>query len=45
MKYVFPVAGLISGVVCILMGQALAGTFLCFCSAILYNDCLEGDKG
>lgn len=44
MKYVFPVAGLISGVACILLGHGLAGMFLYFFSWMVYGDCLEGDK-
>ena len=44
MKYIFPVAGLISGVACILLGQVIAGVFLCLCSAVVYSYCLEGDK-
>jgi hypothetical protein len=41
MKDMFPIAALLGGVACIIMGQAFAGIVLCIAAACVYED----DKG
>jgi hypothetical protein len=41
MKDMFPVAALLGGVACIIIGQAFTGIILCIAAACVYED----DKG
>jgi hypothetical protein len=38
MKDMFPIAALLGGVACIIMGQAFAGIVLCFAACVYAND-------